>query len=133
MRNITGYLPARQVCLNEHVRNEIVTKFAIAEKDFEKPGAVDVLLGADAYASIMCEEASFKLGSLILQPTVFGVMVTGTSQASGNRCVISSHISTAVEENTLNLDDSLRRFWELESIQSNTKKWSPNEKLSEFR
>ena len=107
-----------------------MTTFAIADKDFEKPGA-DVLLGADAYPSIMCEEAPPKLGSLILQQTVFGVIVTGTSQASGNRCVISSHFSTAVEENTLNLDESLRGFWELESIQSNTKKWSPNEKLCE--
>ena len=77
MKNVTGYLSARQVRLNEHVRNKIVKKFAIAD-DFEKPGAVDVLLDADAYASIMCEEAPSKLGSLILQPTV--MIVTGTAK-----------------------------------------------------
>ncbi|XP_072392236.1 uncharacterized protein [Diabrotica undecimpunctata] len=105
---ITGNLPYRHI--NRSQLN-IPTNLLLADQNFEKPGPVDLLIGADTFWDIL-SVGQIKLGRglPIIQKTTLGWIISGPiptkiQHHSPQNCYFSS---------TSQLDVQLTKFWELE-------------------
>ncbi|XP_073967478.1 uncharacterized protein [Choristoneura fumiferana] len=94
---------------------------AFADPCWNEPGPIDMLLGVDVFAS------SLRPGLIQGDPgqptvikTIFGWIVMGGGALDISRPRRGScHVTTKITEN-LSLDDSIRRFWELEDVHTST-------------
>lgn len=93
-----------------------LTQLKLADPHMHIPGPIDVLLGADAYATILLE-GLHKNGSLIAQNSRLGWLVSGTTQSKTDLPAHNIIVSTTLVE----VDHLLRKFWE-------TEEYKPNEK-----
>ncbi|XP_072400673.1 uncharacterized protein [Diabrotica undecimpunctata] len=89
----------------------IPTDLLLADQNFEKPGPVDLLIGADTFWDIL-SVGQIKLGPglPIIQKTTLGWIISGPiptkiQHHSPQNCYFSS---------TIQLDVQLTKFWELE-------------------
>jgi hypothetical protein len=81
----------------------------LADPNFNRPGPIDMLLGADAYNVIVLEATRMVTRTLCLRDTLFGWIVSGSTMALSAQ--------TEAQSNHVLLDDAtLRRFWEIEEI-----------------
>ncbi|XP_073955623.1 uncharacterized protein [Choristoneura fumiferana] len=94
---------------------------AFADPCWNEPGPIDMLLSVDVFAS------SLRPGLIQGDPgqptvikTIFGWIVMGGGALDISRPRRGScHVTTKITEN-LSLDDSIRRFWELEDVHTPT-------------
>ncbi|XP_061705654.1 uncharacterized protein LOC133516653 [Cydia pomonella] len=96
----------RQVAVPDWVQ---LKDLCLADKNFDTPNKIDLLLSAEVYSQIL-REGLLKgpAGSPVAQCTAFGWIVSGTVRAAG----VDNQISvfhTQVEDNEI-----IKRFWELE-------------------
>ena len=80
--------------------------FVYADPQFQTPGRIDLILGADVFEEIFLErKVEFSKG-LALRETIFGWVVIGQTQCKSSYQVQAFHC----------LDTSLQKFWELENV-----------------
>nr|XP_041631965.1 uncharacterized protein LOC121502439 [Drosophila kikkawai]XP_041631966.1 uncharacterized protein LOC121502439 [Drosophila kikkawai] len=79
-------------------------KYRLADPEFNKPGRVDLIIGADLYAHIF-KNGIKKIDGLLGQNTAFGWIVSGCTKSKGNNNTI---VATMIE------CQDTERFWELE-------------------
>ncbi|KAL0896002.1 hypothetical protein ABMA27_011992 [Loxostege sticticalis] len=105
-----------------HIKN-----LRLADPDFAQPGPVDMLLSADIFASSLLPGLrQGKPGQPRALNTIFGWIVMGacdvtppTSNTSrGKNCLLVSNLS---------LDNSIKKFWELENVSSPIKSFVSKE------
>ncbi|XP_037828692.1 uncharacterized protein LOC119616431 [Lucilia sericata] len=109
--SISGNLPSFN-CPSE-IKGEL-PNIRLADRNFYKSRAVDLLLGADLYPRIILNEVRNNIvGSLMAQKTVFGWVLTGPVNISPKDSinVFSTTITHSEEDN---LNENLTKFWELE-------------------
>ena len=104
LQNFSGYLPRERVnipnCLD-------FTRLKLSDPDFDKPKQIDIILGCDVYNDIVgCEKIKLTY-KLYARDTLFGWMIRGRTPGPPTTFFKSFHVS---------IDDSLRKFWELEEI-----------------
>ncbi|XP_028152827.2 uncharacterized protein LOC114346251 [Diabrotica virgifera virgifera] len=106
--NITSNLP--YIHINRSQLN-VPTKLLLADQNFEKPGPVDLLIGADTFWDIL-SVGQIKLGPglPIIQKTTLGWIISGPIPTNiqhhpQHNCYFSS---------TSELDSQLTKFWEPE-------------------
>ncbi|XP_055953276.1 uncharacterized protein LOC129988999 [Argiope bruennichi] len=89
---------------------EIPPYVRLADPEFFSPKKVDILIGAEIFLSILKENRFDINNSLILQETVFGHILSETIQGKQElqHCGLISQID--------NLDNLLKKFWEVENI-----------------
>ncbi|UYV68325.1 hypothetical protein LAZ67_5003884 [Cordylochernes scorpioides] len=109
---MTGILPSRD--LRIPVPSSWKT-LPLADPQFETSGRVDVILGADVYGSLLLPEVKYdEKTQLCAQKTRLGWIVSGKLPGEGE---VGPHrvynIRVNYEEN---LDNVLRRFWEVEEV-----------------
>ncbi|UYV73542.1 hypothetical protein LAZ67_10004052 [Cordylochernes scorpioides] len=109
---MTGILPSRD--LRIPVPSSWKT-LPLADPQFETSGRVDVILGADVYGSLLLPEVKYdEKTQLCAQKTRLGWIVSGKLPGEGD---VGPHrvynIRVNYEEN---LDNVLRRFWEVEEV-----------------
>lgn len=127
MKHITAATPSSAISVD---RTKLA-KYQLADCHFDKPGKVDLLLGAEMYSQIMVPEAPVRMDELLLQQTVFGWILTGrlyrapSSDFSGGASLLCQ------TESIVDLDSTLRRFWELEGVESGMKAWTLEQKKCE--
>ena len=107
--NITSYLPSMTLPFAIRARFH---QYSLADPDFWQPRPVDFLLGADLFPEI-CTGSSVSFGDGVpkLLSSIFGHIVIGKYDdfPAAN---LSTVLFSATEPPDLN--DELRRFWELE-------------------
>ncbi|XP_055385902.1 uncharacterized protein LOC129614944 [Condylostylus longicornis] len=113
LKKLTNLLPERNIQTKEwsHIDGLI-----LADPSYFAVGKIDVLIGADIFGQIILEGLrKGPPGAPIAQKTIFGWIITGNvDQQSVNTTSIEKfHIQS-------DLDDSIRRFWELEEVPEQT-------------
>lgn len=83
----------------------------MADKNYGRPGRIDLLLGADCFAEVLL--SGVRLGGRnepVAQQTIFGWVVSGKLMAA-------NETSSEVTSMHVQLDDMLQRFWHQEEVQ----------------
>lgn len=107
VQDITGCLPQFKF---EKRKLQIPQNIRLADPSFNIPAAVDILLGADCFWSLLCI-GQIKVGqeSLIMQKTKLGWIAAGPIVSPLTTSTIRCNVSRCID-----ISDQLRRFWELE-------------------
>ena len=80
--------------------------FVYADPQFQTPGRIDLILGADVFEEVFLERKVELSKGLALRETIFGWVVIGQTQCKSSYQVQAFHC----------LDTSLQKFWELENV-----------------
>lgn len=119
---ITGNIP--HIAIDKH-NLRIPDNIVLADPNFDTPGDIDLLIGAEWFWDIICV-GQIKLNNVgpFVHKTKFGWIISGQLHADASpevRCHLSKEID---------VDKQLTRFWEIEEI-SCSKPLSQEEKLCE--
>lgn len=111
MKTISSDLPNRKFDISKW---SYIKGLELADPKFNEPGRIDILIGAEHYFSLLLDDKRI-IGSVdypIAVNTVFGWILSGpvTSPVGAD----SANIFSVVTQ--INLDESLKRFWEVEEI-----------------
>lgn len=91
---------------------EIPKNIVLADVNFNKPQKIDLLLGAECFFDLLKSgQVRCLPHDLILQETVFGYVVSGVIQNPSpdpNYCALLTQID--------NIEETMRKFWEIENI-----------------
>jgi hypothetical protein len=80
-------------------------------REGERDIPIEVLIGGDHYWRIVRDAATIRLSSsLVLLPTMFGWILTGTRTGITANQTMVNHVTLQ------HSDDDLRKFWDLETI-----------------
>ncbi|XP_055385905.1 uncharacterized protein LOC129614946 [Condylostylus longicornis] len=109
LKKLTNLLPERNIQTKEwsHIDGLI-----LADPSYFAMGKIDVLIGADIFGQIILEGLrKGPPGAPIAQKTIFGWIITDNvdKQSVNTTSIEKFHIQS-------HLDDSIRRFWELEEV-----------------
>lgn len=111
MKSISANLPNKRFDISNW---SYIKGLQLADPTFNEPRKIDILIGAEHYFSLLLNERKIpgSIGYPIAMNTVFGWVLSGTvpSTEESNSSKIFS-IVTKVD-----VDQSLKRFWEIEEI-----------------
>lgn len=103
---LTSLLPSEKIKVDHWPH---LNYLQLADPTYNEPGKIDLLLGADVFAKIICNGLrQGPEGTPIAQQTQFGWILSGEI-STNNRNVLSCHTKT--------LDESLMKFFDIESIE----------------
>ncbi|XP_049305911.1 uncharacterized protein LOC125776614 [Bactrocera dorsalis] len=99
----------------EHIKvKKIPENIKLADPSFGVPGKIDLLLGADIFFDFLKEEKlSIENVNYKLQNSVFGWLIYGSTNISSK--LAHCGVVTYFDEK---LDNQLKKFWEIESIEN---------------
>jgi len=109
--NLTSFKPGRRICKGnwKHIR-----KLQLADPEYYKPSAIDVILGTDVYSYLQRDGfRRGRLGEPVTHRTMLGWVLTGTASADTHT---SGHIESFHIKLDTDLSRELQRFWELEEL-----------------
>ncbi|XP_054259795.1 uncharacterized protein LOC128984491 [Macrosteles quadrilineatus] len=111
LNRITSPLP--QVPVSPQVKGSL-NDFVLADPCFDKPGEIDLLIGADLFALSLTGEQHF-LGHNLPQVlgTIFGFVVMGIAPVATSELSIPKTVSFLTTHDG-DLHSSLQRFWSIE-------------------
>ncbi|XP_030761095.1 uncharacterized protein LOC115886162 [Sitophilus oryzae] len=123
IKHISGLMPSTPVDIKSL---KLPDNILLADASFDKPGPVDILIGASLFWELL-QIGPFKLGSNlpVLQKTVFGWIVSGTIGLQNQNNKIYCNLAKNIDVQT-----QLTKFWELEEF-GVQKHWSREEELCE--
>ncbi|KAI5644501.1 pao retrotransposon peptidase domain-containing protein [Phthorimaea operculella] len=136
--NIAGHLPT--TCLP----NNVVSQFQnleLADPAFHQPATVDMLIAGDLFPYIYTGEKIFpaESGMPVAMNSIFGYIIGGAAVINNENQKVSM-VTTAAEgvtesifcgfTGTMNMDQIMNRFWEVENIPSEKPK-KPDDILAE--
>ncbi|XP_039315241.1 uncharacterized protein LOC105202500 [Solenopsis invicta] len=130
---ITKYLPSVEI---DHKKLQIPNNLNLADAEFFKPGAIDMLLGAEYFYDLM-DNGKIELGEhqLILQNTKLGWIIAGSMQSDTSKNQVCNLNSLRVMICSLNpeesLNNNLEKFWKLEGYDDEKQITSVDEKRCE--
>ncbi|XP_045446386.1 uncharacterized protein LOC123654528 [Melitaea cinxia] len=124
LKSVTSLLPVAKAT---RVEWENLTLDDLADPEYHTPNKIDILLGAEIFSQIIQEGIKRNLnGSLLAQDTAFGWIISGVCEVDSTSN-IHSHIT--VMHSYLELDNMLKRFWELEAEPPVTKRMLTDEEI----
>ncbi|XP_055714332.1 uncharacterized protein LOC129808575 [Phlebotomus papatasi] len=102
----------------------------LADPDFNKPGKIDLLLGADAFMKAL--RSHYISGSPSFLETVFGFIVAGECPGMP-QTTLQSHLATCLcaTQPQDSLQSQLEKFWLIEEVNGGQNILSPEEKKCE--
>ncbi|ODM96042.1 hypothetical protein Ocin01_10639 [Orchesella cincta] len=104
---LTSSIPS-ELCANS--RWPHVQGLQLADPDFNVPGNIDILLGAEYVPLLMCEGRKFgPPNTPVAENTIFGWVLLGRVASKGQESVRNHHVHCAV-------DELLIKFWETEEL-----------------
>lgn len=127
MNTLTEFLPARKFFRSHWDHLEGLT---LAEPKYFEPGKIDLLLGANVYADILRSGLrKGPRGSPIAQETAQGWILSGEIRNINGGDV--AHRTITSLNTHINLDEQLKRFWEVEEVISNRRRFTREEQQCE--
>jgi len=121
---LTAPLPSEKI-KEEHCSH--LKNICLADKNFNVPNKIDMILGADHFFSILLPgQINYADSNLIAQNSLFGYLVSGKLVENKLNATSSLHIYE------LNIDNALRKFWEVEEVPNSANEiYSPEEEFVE--
>ncbi|KAJ0183357.1 hypothetical protein K1T71_001333 [Dendrolimus kikuchii] len=108
LKRLTSYLPQYKQSVNWPQLNSL----KLADSSFQQPSRIDIILGADIFAEIILQGIhKNKNSTLVAQETLLGWLISGKNIEDSNRNNLT-HIFS--HHTKIDIDRTLRRFWELE-------------------
>nr|XP_044248773.1 uncharacterized protein LOC123002525 [Drosophila takahashii] len=102
---------------------QIPSNIALADPNFDKPGKIDMLIGAEHYYSLLLPNQSIlKTGGPVLQNTKLGWIIAGRISSDHDSAAVCAAAATDEE-----VDRLLERFWTLENLETEERHRSPIE------
>lgn len=127
MKTLTEFLPAMEMFRSQWDHLERLT---LADPKYFEPGKIDLLLGANVYANILRSGLrKGPRGSPIAQETALGWILSGEIRNINGSVV--AHTTITSLNTHINLDEQLKRFWELEEGISNRRRFTREEQQCE--
>lgn len=120
-------LTSKQPQSGQKVNISYFNQFDLADPFFYKSADIDILIGSDKFFELLVDGKITTPNNLIMQNTVLGWIIAG--QLPDHQAIQSLTISTS--SNDENLDGLLRKFWELENVNSPMAKFSEEEMFCE--
>ncbi|GBM45351.1 hypothetical protein AVEN_172970-1 [Araneus ventricosus] len=109
VRKITDLIPNQKI----DARVQIPESVKLADPNFNVPGKIDILIGAEYFYDIIKPgKLNAKSASLTLQDSVFGYILGGSISSPDNLNSNYCGLICGAEE----LNSNLRKFWEIEEI-----------------
>ncbi|GFY03611.1 integrase catalytic domain-containing protein [Trichonephila clavipes] len=87
----------------------------LADENFNIPGNIDLLLGAEIFMKFFYQDKQIFKYKLIFQNTVFGYIASGSIPGFSENKPHCGLIKDNVD-----LEKTMRRFWEIENVESET-------------
>ncbi|XP_013189615.2 uncharacterized protein LOC106134183 [Amyelois transitella] len=106
LTKLTPLIPTRELDISQWSEFNTIP---LSDTHMNKPGPIDLLLGADIYSEILLEGLK-KSGSLIAQNSKLGWLVSGTAHSQAS---LSTH-TIVVSSALVQIEHLLRKFWETE-------------------
>jgi len=103
--NLTSFKPGQRICKGDwkHIR-----KLQLADLEYYKPSAIDVILGADVYSYLQRDKFCHgRLGEPIAHRTMLGWVLTGTASSDTHT---SGHIESFHIKVDIDLSRELQKF-----------------------
>jgi hypothetical protein len=123
LNNITGTTPPTRLDISTW---KIPTDINLADKYFNQPGGIDLLIGADIFYKMLQPGRQTRPGDYpVLQETVLGWTVAGRTPAN----TTLEDVKHVFLLGTSKLDHFINQFWEAESMGLTTK--TPRQKAGE--
>lgn len=113
LTKLTPMLPTKEFDITQW---PTLSQVKLADPHLNKPGPIDLLLGADVYACILLQ-GLHKFDTLLAQNSRLGWLVSGATKATTELPSTNITVSTAL----LEVDHLLRKFWETEEYQPHEK------------
>ncbi|XP_073944620.1 uncharacterized protein [Choristoneura fumiferana] len=113
LTKLTPMLPTKEFDITQW---PALSQVKLADPHLNKPGPIDLLLGADVYACILLQ-GLHKFDTLLAQNSRLGWLVSGATTAATELPSTNITVSTAL----LEVDHLLRKFWETEEYQPHEK------------
>lgn len=116
MEKITGTLPLVPI---EKEPWPHLQGLKLADKNFDCPSNIELLLGAEAYENIILNGVVKKIdNSPTAQNTQLGWLLFGAVKSQNNLELKSNHTFLSRADIDNRLDETLRSFWEIEEIKN---------------
>ncbi|XP_063931822.1 uncharacterized protein LOC135143811 [Zophobas morio] len=126
LSNITENLPINPMDMSTI---SFPKKIKLADPDFDRPGPIDLLIGAELFLPLMCiGQIHVVSGQPHFQKTQLGWIVGGNLNASGNKPRALCHFTRSDHK----LHDQVSKLFELEDIKLVTDKVTPEERQCEI-
>ncbi|KAL0839095.1 hypothetical protein ABMA28_017074 [Loxostege sticticalis] len=109
LKSLTSYIPQHPHSVDWPQLKDL----ELADPMFQKPGKIDIILGADVFAEILQEGVKTlknNNNTLVAQQTTLGWLISGRHTNTANNRSSQVYIHHAKVE----VDSMLQRFWELE-------------------
>lgn len=126
LKSLTSCIPSARIIRDDLLDIKSIT---LADPKYDKPGRIDILLGAEVYGDILLEGVIRNTpGGPIAQNTEFGWIVSGRVKEASHMPANPISLFVSCRE-----DELLKRFWELEAEPDNIlqKKLTTNEQKCE--
>ncbi|GFR07071.1 integrase catalytic domain-containing protein [Trichonephila clavata] len=106
---ITDFVPSIQPNLKIKRFNDI-NRSILADPSFDKPGKIDMIIGAELFYQILKDGRKVISDNVTLINSVFGFIVCGSINAINHKrnCFLISESE--------NIDNCIKKFWEVEEI-----------------
>ncbi|XP_046811762.1 uncharacterized protein LOC124421041 [Lucilia cuprina] len=105
---------------------EYFQNLELADKTFYKSSKIDIIMGADIFSQcILTGRITHPTGSPIAMNTIFGWVMMGSLEHKPSHDLFAGHVS-------LNMDELLRKFWEVEEVPKSVKIFSDEEAEAEL-
>lgn len=118
LQKITSWIPSECLRLRNHYAH-----MKLADPNFDRPGKIDVLLGADVYRELILD--SIQKDVLLAQNTYLGWILSGKINAADRPIISQKTFFTAT------LEKQMEKFWEIEEKQTSSIKLSTEEEECE--
>ncbi|XP_011879669.1 PREDICTED: uncharacterized protein LOC105568535, partial [Vollenhovia emeryi] len=107
---------------------ELSRNIKLADPQFNIPGKIDLLIGAEKFWELICV-GQIKIGEqkTILQKSLLGWLISGSIGGSKSKRITQTSCNLSVMEE---LNSTMRKFWEVEAYQE-TKNIDPEEEYCE--
>jgi hypothetical protein len=127
LSNITGTTPSTKLDTSSW---QIPKDIKLADEQFDQPGSIDLLIGADLFYEILLPGRRTRPGNYpVLQETFLGWTLSGRTPTPSTQ-EEPQHTFLLREDNSL--EHNLNRFWEVETMEQSTMTTeinSPTDKL----
>ncbi|GFQ90566.1 integrase catalytic domain-containing protein [Trichonephila clavata] len=109
---------------------KIPSNIDLADKDFGIPGEIDLLIGCELFFELLRpNQLRSPCEKWLFQETVFGYIVVGSSDKFEENSYCGLAINSEINSDSLN--QQLRAFWEIETVDESSKEYSLEEEICE--
>lgn len=127
---ISSKLPTTTLNINHF---SIPDNITLADPKFYDSQQIDMLIGADLFWEVICEGKMRLINGPYLQNTKLGWVVSGSIQCLNNppvKNVSCNFTQSSISDDDCSLDQSLRKFWEIEEVTVNNNNIGTDEELA---